>query len=95
MKPVVKLQSGEAIQATSAPTSSTFRKRPIGIFAFMAAICSGVISCTDKNVEEFGIVSIPFMAGAGFISILLLQVAEWRADRYYRRALEAEGAEGR
>lgn len=51
-------------------------------------ICSGVISCTDKNVEEFGIVTIPFMAGAGFLSILLLQLAEWRADLYYRRAGE-------
>lgn len=65
------------------------------LFPEQGQICSGVISCTDKNVEEFGIVSIPFMAGAGFISILLLQVAEWRADRYYRRALGAEGAEGR
>ncbi|HML97108.1 MAG TPA: disulfide bond formation protein B [Tepidiformaceae bacterium] len=65
------------------------------LFPEQGQICSGVISCTDKNVEEFGIVSIPFMAGAGFISILLLQVAEWRADLYYRRALGAEGAEGR
>ena len=65
------------------------------LFPEQGQICSGVISCTDKNVDEFGIVSIPFMAGAGFISILLLQVAEWRADLYYRRALGAEGAEGR
>jgi hypothetical protein len=62
------------------------------LFPDQAQICSGVISCTDRNVEEFGIVSIPFMAGAGFLSILLLQVAEWRADLYYRRALAAEGA---
>jgi hypothetical protein len=34
-------------------------------------------------VEEFGFVSIPFMAGCGFLAILILQVAEWRADRWY------------
>lgn len=47
--------------------------------------CSGPVSCTGKYVEEFGIVSIPFMAGCGFLSILLLQLAEWRVDRLYRR----------
>ncbi len=65
------------------------------LFPDQVQICSGVISCTDRNVEEFRIVSIPFMAGSGFLSILLLQLAEWRADLYYRRALEAEGTRER
>ena len=74
---------------------------PISIFHYQlqlfpeqAAVCSAVtVSCTDRNVEEFGIVSIPFMAGAGFLTILLLQVAEWRVDVLYRRWSSEEGVE--
>lgn len=55
------------------------------LFPEQAGVCSGVISCTDRNVEQFGIVSIPFMAGAGFLAILLLQIAEWRVDSLYKR----------
>lgn len=42
--PVVKLHSGLATHATIAAISSILRKRPIGIFAFPAAMCSAVIS---------------------------------------------------
>ena len=55
------------------------------LFPDQAQTCSGqVVSCTVKFVEEFGFVSIPFMAGAGFLTILLLQVAEWRVDYLFR-----------
>ncbi len=48
------------------------------LFPEQKGVCSGIISCTDRNVTEFGIVSIPFMAGAGFLTILLMQLAEHR-----------------
>jgi disulfide bond formation protein DsbB len=54
------------------------------LFPDQAQICTGAaVSCTVRFVEEFGFVSIPFMAGSGFLAILILQVAEWRADRWY------------
>lgn len=53
------------------------------LFPEQGRVCSAlVVSCTDKNVDEFNFVSIPFMAGAGFLTILLLQLAEWRAIRF-------------
>ena len=56
------------------------------LFPDQGGVCSGeVVLCTDRDVEEFGFVSIPLMAGAGFLAILLLQVAEWRVDVLYRR----------
>jgi len=56
------------------------------LFPDQAQICTGgVVSCTVKFVDEFGFVSIPFMAGAGFVTVLLLQIAEWRADRIFGR----------
>lgn len=55
------------------------------LFPDQAQVCTGqVVSCTVRFVDEFGFVSIPFMAGAGFLTILLLQVAEWRADYLFR-----------
>jgi disulfide bond formation protein DsbB len=64
------------------------------LFPDQAQICTGgVVSCTVKFVDEFGFVSIPFMAGAGFLTILLLQVAEWRVDHLFNRdAAPAESA---
>ena len=55
------------------------------MFPQQAEVCSGIVSCTSRYVEEFGFVSIPFMAGSGFLTILLLQVSEWRVDHLYRR----------
>jgi disulfide bond formation protein DsbB len=49
------------------------------VFPDQAEVCSGGVSCAGRYVEEFGFVSIPFMAGAGFIAVLLLEVAEWRS----------------
>jgi disulfide bond formation protein DsbB len=60
------------------------------MFPDQGEVCSGFVSCTDRNVEEFGFVSIPFMAGCGFLTILLLQTAEWRVDYLYRRWGAAE-----
>ncbi|MGE5595222.1 MAG: disulfide bond formation protein B [Hyphomicrobiales bacterium] len=56
------------------------------LFPEQGGICSAtVVHCTDRNVDAFGFVSIPFMAGAGFLSILLLQIAVWRSEVLYRR----------
>lgn len=57
------------------------------LFPNQAQLCTGeAVSCTVRFVEEFGFVSIPFMAGASFLTILLLQVGAWRI-----RYLEARG----
>ncbi|MCC7363070.1 MAG: disulfide bond formation protein B [Dehalococcoidia bacterium] len=54
----------------------------IELFPNQAQVCSGgVVSCSVRFVEEMGFISIPFMAGCGFLSILLLQFAEWRSGR--------------
>ncbi|MFN0096726.1 MAG: disulfide bond formation protein B [Dehalococcoidia bacterium] len=63
------------------------------LFPEQARTCgeNGTVSCTDRNVEEFVVVSIPFMAGAGFFAVLLLQLAEWRAARLASRWAAPEG----
>jgi disulfide bond formation protein DsbB len=61
------------------------------LFPEQAGTCSGFVSCTDKNVNQFGFVTIPFMAGCGFVTILFLQVAEWRAA-YLARQCSGEDA---
>jgi disulfide bond formation protein DsbB len=61
------------------------------LFPEQGEVCGGVtVSCTDKNVNQFGFVSIPFMAGCGFLTILLLQVAEWRVDYLWTRRAGAD-----
>jgi disulfide bond formation protein DsbB len=57
------------------------------LFPAQAQVCLGVVSCTARPVEEFGFVSLAFMAGASFLSILLLQVAAWRVDYLESRGL--------
>ena len=49
------------------------------LFPDQAQTCSGGVSCAGRYVEQFGFVSIPFMAGCGFLAILLLELAERRA----------------
>ena len=49
------------------------------LFPEQGSSCVGGVSCTVMLVQQFGFVSIPFMAGAGFLSILLIRMAEWRA----------------
>ncbi|MBK6664224.1 MAG: disulfide bond formation protein B [Thermoflexaceae bacterium] len=62
------------------------------LFPEQKGVCSGIISCTDRNVTEFGIVSIPFMAGAGFLTILLMQLAEHRVRSWRREESAGEPA---
>jgi hypothetical protein len=39
------------------------------------------VPCSARYVEEFGFISIPFMAGCAFLSVLALQFATIRARR--------------
>jgi disulfide bond formation protein DsbB len=64
------------------------------LFPEQAGTCSGFVSCTDKNVNQFGFVTIPFMAGCGFVTILLLQVAEWRVAYLSRQSSGEDAALG-
>lgn len=51
------------------------------LFPEQATVCTSGVPCSFRYVEEFGFISIPFMAGVAFISILALQAATWRARR--------------
>src|SRR5690606_25884089 len=51
------------------------------LFPNQASACSAGIPCSARQVEEYGFVSIPFMAGCGFLSILALQIGMIRARR--------------
>lgn len=44
------------------------------LFPGQATVCSPEAPCTTRYVNQFGFVSIPFMAGCGFVSILLLEL---------------------
>jgi disulfide bond formation protein DsbB len=73
---------------------------PISIYHFQlqlfpeqAQVCAAFAPCSVKEFEEFGFITIPFMAGAAFLSVLLLQVAEWRVDALYRRWSAGEAGE--
>jgi disulfide bond formation protein DsbB len=60
------------------------------MFADHARVCSGPVSCSGKYVEELGFVTIPFMAGCGFLTILLLRLAEWRVEHRSWQSTEAD-----
>jgi disulfide bond formation protein DsbB len=49
------------------------------LFPEQSTVCTSGVPCTVRYVDAFGFVSIPFMAGCGFLSILALQVATLRA----------------
>ena len=49
------------------------------LFPDQPSMCSTTIPCSVRFVEVYGFVSIAFMAGAGFISILALHLAMARA----------------
>ena len=51
------------------------------VFPEQGGACSSGVPCTTRYVEEFGFISIPFMAGCGFLSVLALQFAMIRARR--------------
>ncbi len=52
------------------------------LFPEQATKCTSGVPCSVRYVEEFGFISIAFMAGAGFLSILLLHLAMYRARQY-------------
>jgi disulfide bond formation protein DsbB len=56
------------------------------IFPEQASTCSSGVPCHARYVQEYGFVSIPVMALCGFVSVLALQVAMWRA-----RTIEGAG----
>lgn len=49
------------------------------MFPDQPTMCAPDAPCTTRYVNQFGFVSIPFMAGSGFFSVLMLQLAESRA----------------
>lgn len=51
------------------------------VFPDQGGACSSGVPCSARYVEEFGFISIPFMAGCAFLSILALQFATIRARR--------------
>ena len=51
------------------------------LFPEQANFCSTVIPCQSKWVEEFGFVSIPFMAASAFLAILILQFTLVKFDK--------------
>jgi disulfide bond formation protein DsbB len=57
------------------------------LFPEQATACSGAGGppCSGRYVWEFEMVSIPFMAGCAFFSILVLYAARWRARRLLGR----------
>jgi len=80
-----RLDSRYIVALAGAGLSLSIYHYQLQLFPDQAQVCSGqVVSCTVRFVEEFGFVSIPFMAGAGFLTVLLLQVAEWRVDYLFR-----------
>ena len=51
------------------------------LFPEQSSACSSGVPCNAKYVEAFGFVSIPFMAGCGFLAVIALQIAVLRARR--------------
>ena len=51
------------------------------VFPEQGGACSSGVPCTARYVEEFGFISIPFMAGCAFLSVLALQLGMIRARR--------------
>ncbi len=58
------------------------------LFPEQSAVCSSVVPCTGRYVDEYGFITIPFMAGCCFLTILLLQVAQRRIAYVDRRNAE-------
>lgn len=52
------------------------------VFPNQPSACSTTLPCSVRYVSMYGFVSIAFMAGAGFISILALHLAMARARRF-------------
>jgi len=59
-------------------TLSTYHYQ-LQLFPEQASSCTDGIPCHFQWVNQFGFVSIPFMSGSGFLAILTLHLAIWRA----------------
>ncbi len=51
------------------------------LFPNQASACSTGVPCSARVMEEFGFISIPFMAGCGFLAVLALELGMIRARR--------------
>ena len=51
------------------------------VFPSQGGACSTGVPCTARYVEEFGFISIPFMAGCAFLAVLALEFGMIRARR--------------
>jgi disulfide bond formation protein DsbB len=51
------------------------------MFPEQQTFCTSGVPCSVRLVNEFGFVSLAFMAGCGFVAILALHAAAWRARR--------------
>jgi disulfide bond formation protein DsbB len=51
------------------------------MFPEQKTFCTSAVPCSARLVNEFGFISLAFMAGAGFISVLALAGARARARR--------------
>lgn len=51
------------------------------LFPEQKTFCTSAVPCSARLVNEFGFISLAFMAGAGFTSVLALAGARWRARR--------------
>ena len=56
-----------------------------GIIAQDLVPCTGAVSCSSKQLELFGFVTIPFLALLGFASMLLVVFFEYRCSRQKER----------
>ncbi len=51
------------------------------LFGGQGSICDAQAPCTARWVESFGFVTIPFMAGCGFVGVAALVVLSLRCDQ--------------
>jgi len=51
------------------------------LFPEQSTVCTSGVPCTAQYVDQFGFISIPFMAGCGFLSVLALHLGMWRARK--------------
>ena len=43
--------------------------------------CTGSVSCSSKQLELFGFITIPMMAGVGFVAMIALIIFEMNANK--------------
>ncbi len=55
------------------------------LFPEQASTCVASNPCHEQWVQEFGFISIPFMAGSAFAAVLALQLAGWVEQRRRQR----------